>query len=88
MFGIQEFAGNPLMFLITFFHVLPPSRVICRLPSSVPIQITPGVMGDSAIARIVQWNSAAVLSVTISPPDDCCFDLSLVVRSGLITVHD
>jgi len=36
---------------------------------------------------IVQWNSAAVLSTTISPPDDCCFDLSFVVRSSLIASH-
>ena len=37
---------------------------------------------------IVQWNSAAVLSATIGPPDDFCLFLSLVVRSGLMTVQD
>ncbi len=75
------------MFFTTFVHVLPPSRVSCTLPSSVPAQITPALTGDSAIVRMVQWNSAAVLSVAISPPDDCCLLLSFVVRSGLITCH-
>ena len=50
--------------------------------------MTFGSTGDGAIEMIVQWNSAAVLSVTILPPDDCCFALSLVVRSGLITSHE
>src|SRR5437016_3503104 len=76
------------MFFTTFVHVLPPSRVTCTFPSSVPTQIRFGSIVDGAIARIVQWNSAAVLSTTIGPPDDFCLLLSLVDRSGLMTSHD
>src|ERR1700722_9757885 len=35
------------MFAITLVNVSPPSWLTCRLPSSVPIQITPGRDGDS-----------------------------------------
>src|SRR4029079_14515035 len=80
--------ASPATFLITLVHVLPPSRVTCTLPSSVPTQITLGSTIDGAIVRIVQWNSAAVLSVTIGSPDDFCLLLSLVVRSGLMISHD
>src|SRR5262249_54102435 len=86
--GIHALGARPPMFLTTFDHVLPPSRVTCTLPSSVPAQMTFGSIIDGAIARIVQWNSAAVLSTTIGPPDDFCLLLSLVERSGLITSHD
>ncbi len=75
------------MFFTTLVHVFPPSRVTCTFPSSVPTQMTSESSGDGAIAMIVQWNSAAVLSFEMSPPEDCCFDLSFVVRSGLIAVH-
>ncbi len=34
----------------TFDQVLPPSRDICTLPSSVPTHSTPAFTGDSAIA--------------------------------------
>ena len=63
--GIHAFGARPGMFLTTFVHVLPPSRVTCTLPSSVPTQMTLGSTIDGAIVRIVQWNSAAVLSTTI-----------------------
>src|SRR5262249_55363327 len=76
------------MFFTTFVHVLPPSLVTCTFPSSVPTQITLGSTNDGAIVRIVQWNSAAVLSTTIGSPDDCCLLLSFVVRSGLMIDHD
>src|SRR5579872_2143050 len=76
------------MFFTTFVQVLPASRVTCTLPSSVPTQMTLGSRNDGAIVRIVQWNSAAVLSTTIAPPDDCCLLLSFVVRSGLMISHD
>ena len=71
------------MFAATLVQVLPPSRVTCTLPSSVPTQITSRFFGDSAIAKIVQWFSAVELS-RVSPPDSSCFCLagSLVVRSG------
>ena len=75
------------MFGATLVHVLPPSRVICTLPSSVPAQITFASRGLSAIEMIVQWNSARVLSVEIGPPLERCFDLSLVDRSGLMVVQ-
>jgi hypothetical protein len=76
------------MFLTTFVQVLPPSRVTWTLPSSVPTQMTSGSTVDGAIVRIVQWNSAAVLSVTIGSPEDFCLLLSFVVRSGLMMSHD
>ena len=84
----QENAFAPTAFLKTLSHVFPPFRVTCTLPSSVPTQITFESSGDGAIEMIVVWNSAAVLSVTMSPPDDCCFAGSFVVKSGEITVHD
>src|SRR5262245_8999509 len=80
----QENFGAPMMFGPTFVQVLPPSRVTCTLPSSVPAQTTFASRGLSAIEMIVQWNSARVLSLEISPPLDTCFVLSLVVRSGLM----
>src|SRR5262245_37641271 len=83
--AIHVFAGKPRMLGVTFAHVLPASCVTCTRPSSVPTHTTPAFTGDSAIVRMVVWNSAAVLSVTISPPDDSCFVVSFVVRSGLIT---
>src|SRR5262245_9009114 len=83
----QEKRGAPWMFGATLVQLLPPSRVNCRLPSSVPAQIRFWSFGLSAIERIVQWNSARVLSVLISPPLAFCFSLSFVVRSGLITLQ-
>src|SRR5690348_15244714 len=41
--------GAPAMLPYTFVNVSPPSWLSCRLPSSVPIQITPGFEGDSRI---------------------------------------
>ena len=46
----HAFFGRPGTLPTTFFQVLPASRVICRLPSSVPAQIRFGSFGDSAIA--------------------------------------
>src|SRR5437588_12942086 len=86
--GIHAFGVRPWTFLITLVQVFPPSRVTCTLPSSVPTHITFESSGDGAIVRMVQWNSAAVLSTTTSPPDDFCLFLSFVVRSGLMTSHD
>jgi hypothetical protein len=39
----------PRTLATTFFHVLPPSRVTCTLPSSVPTQTTEAFFGDSAM---------------------------------------
>jgi hypothetical protein len=58
----QELGGRPRTFFVTSVQVAPSSRVTWMLPSSVPAQITPRCTGDSAIVRIVEWNSAAVLS--------------------------
>src|ERR1043166_6128958 len=70
---------------VTFVHVLPPSRVTWRFPSSVPTHTTFGSRGDSPMAYTVQWFSAPELS-TDRPPDlSCCsFAGSFVVRSGEI----
>jgi hypothetical protein len=40
-------AGRPGTFLTTFDQVFPPSRVTCRLPSSVPAQTIWPFFGDS-----------------------------------------
>ena len=85
---IHAFGASPASAFAVFVHVFPPSRVTCTFPSSVPTQMTFGSTGDGPIEMMVQWNSAAVLSVTIFPPDDCCFALSSVVRSGLMTSHE
>src|SRR3954462_9620224 len=77
--------GSPGTFAATFVQLLPPSRVTCRLPSSVPAQITWPFFGDSLTEKIVVWFSAEELS-TVRPPDCCCFCFfgSLVERSGEI----
>src|SRR6266699_3619456 len=84
----QAFLGSPLILPTTFFQVLPPSRVSCTLPSSVPTQIKFGFFGESEIAKIVVCISAEELS-TVTPPDcSCfCFSGSLVVRSPDILFH-
>src|SRR6266567_1257800 len=64
----QAFLGSPLILPTTFFQVLPPSRVSCTLPSSVPTQIKFGFFGESEIAKIVVCISAEELS-TVTPPD-------------------
>ena len=76
----------PGMFAVTFVQLLPPSRVSCTRPSFVPAQISPFVIGDSAIANTTSPYSTPMLS-GVSPPEIVCFDLSLRVRSGLIAVH-
>src|SRR3569623_631791 len=76
----------PGMFAVTLVHVFPPSRVSCTSPSFVPAQISPFVIGDSAIANTTSPYSTPMLS-GVRPPEIFCFDLSLRVRSGLITFH-
>src|SRR6266705_2033245 len=81
----HAFLGRPLILLTTFFQVLPPSRVTCMLPSSVPTQIRFGFFGDSQIEKIVVCISAEELSTVMPPDSSCfCFSGSLVVRSGEI----
>ena len=86
--GIQALGARPGTLRRTFAHVFPPSRVTWTLPSSVPTQITLESSGDGAMLSSVVWNSAAVLSVTIWPPEFCCFFGSFVVRSGEITSQE
>src|SRR5262245_19500403 len=62
----------------------PSFRVSCRLPSLVPAQITPRVSGDSEIEVIANHGMPPG-----RPPSDSgrIRLLSLVLRSGLISVH-
>src|ERR1035438_2609490 len=39
--------GAPAMFLYTLVKLSPASWLTCKLPSSVPTQMTPGLEGDS-----------------------------------------
>src|SRR5262245_31895677 len=69
---------------VASLHVAPLSRVTCTLPSAVPAQMTPAVIGDSAIAEIANHGIPPPL-----PPSPCGRILSagLVLRSGLIAFH-
>src|SRR2546430_11591697 len=69
---------------VTFCHFSPLSVVTCTRPSSLPAQISPSRLGDSAMAKTVPYVSTPVLSPVIGPPAHFCLDLSLRVRSGLI----
>src|SRR5438477_10110159 len=84
----HAFFGSPAMLAVTFVHVLPLSRVICTLPSSLPIQTRSWFFGDSAMQKIVVCISADELS-TVTPPDCSCFCFcgSFVVRSGEMRSH-
>ena len=85
MFGIQVLAGTPGTFFSTLVQVLPPSRVTCRRPSSVPTQITPFCSGLGAMAMMVVKFSAPLTSRVRPPLSSCCCHSGLlVVRSGLI----
>src|SRR5512143_135252 len=74
------------MFAVTFVHVVPPSRVTCTSPSLLPAHRILPSSGDSAIENTTPAYSTPMLS-GVRPPEICCFDLSLRVRSGLITRH-
>src|ERR1700704_3067883 len=77
-------AGRPGMPAVTLVQCAPASRVTCTSPSLVPAQISPFSRGDSAIANTTPAYSTPTLS-GVSPPDNCWRDLSLSVRSGLMT---
>src|SRR5262249_34342991 len=85
---IHALGASPKMFFTTLVHVFPPSSGPWTVATPVPTQRRLDSSGDGAIVRIVQWNSAAVLSTTIGPPDDCCLLLSFVVRSPPRTSQD
>ena len=65
----HDSGASPSMFFATFDQVTPLSRVNWTFPSSVPTQMRPAMMGDSAIVMMVQWYSAALLSGVIGPPE-------------------
>src|SRR5712691_3055358 len=48
--------GTPGTFDATFFHVFPPPRVTCTLPSSVPTHSTFGANGDSLSVVMVGYS--------------------------------
>ena len=73
---------------VTFFQFFPSSVVTCTSPSSLPAQMRPFCFGDSAIAKTVPNVSTPVPSPVMGPPVHVCFDLSFLVRSGLMTSHD
>src|SRR5580765_6927806 len=81
-YEIHVHGFTPGSALHVFDHVLPPSRVTWRLPSSVPTQTMFGSFGDSPMAYTVQWFSAFELSIE-RPPDLSCWSFagSFVVRS-------
>src|SRR5450432_1096192 len=76
----------PGMFAVRLLQLFPPSRVSWTTPSFVPAQISPFVIGDSAIANTTSPYSTPMLS-GVRPPEIFCFDLSLRVRSGLMIVQ-
>src|ERR1043166_10292854 len=79
-------SGRLGMFLVTLVQFLPPSRVTWTSPSLVPAQSVPASFGDSAMAKTTPAYSTPMLS-GVRPPELPIFDLSLRVRSGLMTCH-
>src|SRR5689334_408614 len=84
--------GRPVRFLPTSVNVRPPSRLTCRLPSSVPAQTTPGITGDSLTAMMVLYaeSPSFLESCDLSPATPITVTLhrsTCLVRSGLST-HD
>src|SRR5215469_4121979 len=83
MFSTVPQGGRFTMLGVTLVQVFPASRVTCTRPSFVPAQITPGSLGDSAMANTTSAYSTPTLS-GVRPPEICWRDLSLRVRSGLM----
>src|SRR5262245_13767867 len=83
---MRPHCGRPVMAAVTFVQFLPPSRVTCTTPSSVPTQLVLESTGDSDMERIAPTVSAPLRSSQIGPPLESCLVLSLRVRSGLIGV--
>src|SRR5205814_2042812 len=79
--------GSPGKRPDTSLHVLPPSRVTCTRPSSVPTHITLESVGARFTVRIVLYVSAPEMSYSMGPPLVTCFALSFRVRSGLRAVQ-
>jgi len=68
MFEIVPHSSNPGIFLVTFVHVVPPSRVTCTRPSFVPAHNTFASSGDSPIANTTPAYSTPMLS-GVRPPE-------------------
>src|SRR5947209_1744199 len=84
---MRPHSGKPDMLAVTFVQDLPPSRVTCTTPSSVPTQMVLGSTGESDMERIAPTVSAPLRSSKIGPPLETCLVLSWRVRSGLIGVQ-
>src|SRR5437667_12545669 len=84
--------GTPGMCDTTLVHVLPLSRDICKLPSSVPPHKTPAFTYDSAIAvrhgqaTTPSFRESVVLSGVL-PRIGCLSRSCLVVRSSPNRIH-
>src|SRR5688572_4525534 len=79
--------GTPFTFPATFFHVAPPSRLTCTLPSLVPTQRTPGTTDDSLIVTMLLYDAApscfeAIGAVPGTPMIGRSLRPMLFVRSG------
>src|SRR5262245_52921386 len=84
------FGGRPGMFFPTSVHVCPPSRLTCRLPSSVPAHTTPGITGDSEIVMIVLYETTPSFLESCMRSPGTPISVTLLrsicfVRSGLAT---
>src|SRR3569832_100371 len=87
MLQMMPSAGMPLIFFVTFCHVLPASRDRLTVPSVAPVQITPDCTGDSTIEYRAEPSYTIRLSACM-PPESSWWLLSLRVWSGLITCQD
>src|SRR5438034_6866310 len=84
------FAGSPGRFLPTSVKFVPPSRLTCRFPSSVPAHTTPGSTGDSEIEMIVLYDvTPSFFESCVRSPGTPISDTVLrsicLVRSALAT---
>src|SRR5215813_10247773 len=77
-------SGRLGILLVKLVQIFPPSLVNCSSPSLVPAQITPASLGDSAMANTTPAYSTPMLS-GVRPPELPIRDLSLRVKSGLMT---
>src|SRR5580765_2678292 len=69
---------------------MPPSRLTCRLPSSVPAHTMPGMTGDSAIEMIVLYETTpsffeSCVTLPAAPIIGTLLRSTFFVRSSLAT---
>ena len=72
---------------VTFFQVLPLSRVIHTGPSFDPVQKTPGSRRDERIEYSAAYTSSPVMSRVIGSPDVTWPSGPFAVTSGLKRVQ-